>query len=132
MNHPQLLYKETINTANINVHVLEIPITITQPFDAQITAVADSGANIEVIGPKIALKYKNYLQSERRRFNVRTANGPVLLQQYLPVHIKNGNKLIKVKFYVLWDLPKDIDYLIGRSLIYALGWKLTHSTDFTS
>ena len=127
MNHPQFLFKETINTANIDVSVFKIPMTMIQPFNAKVTAVADTGANIEVIGTNIAMTYKQYLQSERRKFKVRTANGNVLLQKYLPVHVKNGKKLIKVKFYVMWDLP--YDYLIGRSLIHSLGWRLTHPTE---
>ena len=32
----------------------------------------------------------------------------------------------KAKFYVMWDLP--CNFLIVRSLIHALGWKLTHTT----
>ena len=125
-NHPllnrHLSLQESIATAAIDIPVHKIPIEIVQPFKENVISVADTGANIEVIGPNIAIKYKAFLKQDRKETKLRTANGDTSIRQYLPVYAKNGNKLIKCKFYVLWDLP--YDYLIGRSLIHALGWQL--------
>ena len=48
-------------------------------------------------GSEIALKYKNYILNDRKPFRVRTGNGFVACQGYLPVHIENRNKIIKAK-----------------------------------
>ena len=71
---------------------------IVQPFTSIINPVADTGANINVIGPKIAMKYKYYLKQDRKEQNIRTANGDVTIKQYLPIHFKNGSKIVKPNF----------------------------------
>ena len=129
-SHPAFIKEcqasESINTANITIPVMRIPVEIAQPFKIKIYPVADTGANINVIGAKIAMKYKSYLQHDRKSSKIRTAGGNVEIRQYLPVHFKNGSKTVKTKFYVLWDLP--YDWLVGRPLIHALGWKLKQPT----
>ena len=44
------------------------------------------------------------------------------VQWHLPMHINYKNKIVHTKFYVIDDLP--YEYLIGRSLINLLGYKL--------
>ena len=93
MNHPkyidrELLGMESINTANIDVPVDMINLSVTNPFTAVIPAVADNGANIDAISGKESLKYSKYIKSDRRAFRVRTGSGFVWCKEYLPLNIK--------------------------------------------
>ena len=95
---------------------------VLQPFQEQIITVADNGSNVNCIGPKIAMKYKEFILNDRKEFPLHTGAGDVMCRAYLPIHIKNNSAIVKAKFYVLWDLP--FDYLIGRPLIRTLGYHL--------
>ena len=80
MNHPkyvnrELLGMESINTANIDVPVDMINLSVIHPFTATIPAVADNGANIDAISGQQSLKYSRYLKSDLRAFRVRTGSG---------------------------------------------------------
>ena len=113
--------KQTINTASFhNDEHFTIPLQIIQPISHKVDdAVADTGANIDVIGPAIADKYKEFI-IKCRGVSIRTAGGNVVATSYLPVHIYTKGKILSTKLYVLEDLP--YDYLIGRRLIRALGY----------
>ncbi len=123
----ELYALETINTANIDIPVTTVDFNIVQPFDTHVTAVADLGANIQAIDRRIADKYAPYLLKDRRKSKVRTGDGYINVQQYLPVHIKYRNKIIHTKFYVIDNLP--YSYLIGRSLIRTLGYQLIRQNE---
>ena len=135
MNHPkyidrELLGMESINTANIDVPVDMINLSVTHPFTATIPAVADNGANIDAISGKKSLKYSKYIKSDRRAFRVRTGSGFVWCKEYLPLNIRNGEgKLLNIKMYIMWDLP--YDFLIGRATSKCMGYKYVYQGNST-
>ena len=122
---PTLLGIEFMNTCNIDVPIQMISIDVSAPIETIITGAADNGANIDAISGVEAMKYYGqHIQTERRAFRVRTGAGYIWCKDYVPIIIKNGNnnKLLKARFYIIWDLP--YNYIIGRNTQYQLGWKL--------
>ena len=115
---------ESINTANIDVPVDIINLSVFHPFTQTLPVVADNGANIDAISGVQSIRYSRYIESESRAFRVRTGSGYVWCKDYLPLKVKNGdNKILKIKMYVIWNLP--YDYLIGRNTIHCMNWKLS-------
>ena len=118
----KILGVESVCTADIEVSALRVVLDVTKPFNGQINAVADTGANIDVINMVTAMQYSNYLRVDKRGLNVRTGNGMRTVREYLPLHIKNNGKTLVAKLYVIPDFP--YDYLIGRSTLRFLDYHL--------
>ena len=120
-----LFSMESINTTYIDPTLDEIPIQIMHPFQHNITAIADTGANINAISLETAQLYKDkFIHTANRSFKVRTGGGYITCQQYIPFGIKQDDYTMEhVKFWIIPDLP--FEYLIGRNLIRRLGYKLT-------
>ena len=113
---------DTINTCNINPPVDTIPLDIIKPYLDKVDAMADTGANISCINAKIAQQYKHLILYDKRASNVRTANGIKQIRAYIPIELASpNNKKIKCKLYVFNDIP--CDYLVGRRVLHALGYK---------
>ena len=82
MNHAQhiqreLLSMESIKAANVDVQVDIIDLSVVDPFNAVIPAVADKGADIDAISGKRSLKCSKHVKYDRRSFRVRTGSGYV-------------------------------------------------------
>lgn len=122
----KILGVESVCTADIEVSALRVILDVVKPFNGQINAVADTGANIDVINMVTAMQYSNYLRVDKRGLNVRTGNGMRTVREYLPLHIKNNGKTLVAKLYVIPDFP--YDYLIGRSTLRFLDYHLVKST----
>ncbi len=117
-----LLFRETINTANINIPVKCIAVPLVFPAHVKVSIVADDGSNINCINGEIAEQYREFLREEKSDFQVRTGSGYMLCKQYLPVYTKVNGTLVHNKFYVVNDLP--YQWLMGRSLLHVLGYRL--------
>ena len=121
-NDEEMMVKQTIDTAFIEVPHDSINLHFKLPIQTTIQALIDTGSSIQVISGLMAMKFKPYLLNEKTSFKVRTGNGDVSCRQYLPVVIQHNHYTIKTKFYVMWDLP--CDFLVGRSLLKALGYRI--------
>jgi len=68
--------------------------------------------------------YKYYRSKIRniRDFYVRTANGDVIIKQYIKVKITQGNKSYYVKWYLLKNSP--YKFIISRALFIKLGYTI--------
>ena len=118
----QLFVKETVETAIIDVstiHAPKIEIELEcEELSHPIKCMVDTGASLSVISSKLAYgKYKSLLQKETKSFEVRTGNGITNAQYYIPLTVAGNKATYLIKFYVL-DI--DIDWIIGRKVIYAL------------
>ena len=135
--HHEICTMETTCTTCIRPIQCNQPMEITHPFKEKVTVFTDTGASLNVINGKIATKYQQYLCKSPRPFFVRTANGRVTCQTYLPLKVrgkaidfyaKNKRGTLPVptkmvdaiaKFYVIPELK--YEYLMGRRLQAALG-----------
>ena len=113
---------ETINTAMLDVPVNKITFNAVLPVRESVESVADTCSNIQAINTITSVKYKEFLLKDTRQSYVRTGNGYVTVQDYLPMQIEYKNKLINTKFYVLHALPDNMNFLIGRRLLKALDY----------
>ena len=153
MNHPQyntknvryqramsLMIQQEVNclsqTIN-NPHKIHIPInTISVPIKdpencskiIKINAAADSGSDIDAIGPKQIARYKNkgIIKTDKVGITVGTGNGPIHTKKYVPITVisKIGKKYT-TKFWCLESLPT-YDFLVGHSTLSRLGWQLVN------
>ena len=118
-------------TFRIKTPIIDVPIR-DPTFPAKlvnIRAAADTGSEIDCIGPKLFNYYKSkgvtkYSKEGRR---IQTGNGLTVIHHYIPVTLKtSNNRCITTKFWKLEDLPSPFDWLIGVSLLKSLGWELTN------
>eukprot|EP01084_Bolivina_argentea_P025655 47723_1 len=110
-NHP--IPQDVIDATTISIPVKTIDINVTIPFRNTVTAIADIGSDIECVGPNVAAKYDKYIKHDTTGVRIRTGNGLITINNYLPLYIKHRNKYFTSKFWILPALP--YDYLIGRS-----------------
>ncbi len=134
-----LINNNVIDVDAIHLPIREINVNVTSYDIGEIPAFADTGSKIQAIGPKIAAKYAQYLQKSRKGRTLQTGNGILTTHRYLPLIIKaekkqshkiknkdNKYKYLYSKFWVIEDLPKEHDWLIGDCMLNELGYKLTH------
>ena len=103
-----------------------VPLQLINPWEHNIEAVADTGANLNAISMDCAYKlYKKHIMSETRSFRVRTGGGYISCKDFIIVSIRHQNNNIHhIKFHIIPDLP--FDYLVGRPLLNELGYQLTN------
>ena len=124
---PKGMCPNVIKSTPIQIPVQTIEFETVKPFTNHISAVADSGSDIECINGEIAQQYKKHLKYNPAGRHIQTGNGPITVHQYLPLLIRKKRQWIQAHFYVLPQLP--YKYLIGRTLIHLLGYKLTNKTE---
>ena len=127
---PDVLGIESVHRTNINPSLKHINLNAINPFNININAVADTGADIDAINGDIASKYHIHIQHARHAFRVRTGGGYIWCREYIPLTIDHNNKLIHIKLYIIHDLP--YKFLIGNPTMKKLGWELinTHNMEF--
>ena len=118
--------RQTICTANVETPVFTVPIRASRPFNRLIVAAADTGANIDCVNYVVGMKLAKYIERDRQSFEVRTGSGRIKCREYLPVYVDKNEKIIKLKFYLVWDLP--FDWLVGRSTLEHLDLTKTLGT----
>ncbi len=113
-------------TMVIPTNVINIP--IVAPDDITISAAADTGSDIQAIGIKTIIKYKNkgLIKYDKKGQIIGTGNGAIHVHNYLPVTVvtHKGNK-INTKFWCLESLP-NFDWLVGNTLLHQLGYQLVN------
>ena len=124
----QLVSMESINATHssyIKTGIGGMPPNITKPWIHKTTARRDTGANINAISQCCAHSlYKQYIQTDRRAFRVRTRGGYITSQQFILLTIKSDAVHLHYnKFYIIPVLP--FDYLITRPLLTKLGYERT-------
>ena len=131
LNHP--IYNDTYFNMLYDTNDIEVPLdtvmlNVVQPHEEVIEAVADNGAELNVINHYIAQKYKHKLRQDKKGKYIQTGSGSLTAHEYLPLTLKyksensNNTKTINTRFYVINDLP--YDYLIGRPLLHLLDYEL--------
>ena len=119
---------ESISTVNIYTeHEMDmIRMKIVDPITHQVSAIADTGANINAISSTTAAQYKQYIKYNHKPFRVRTGGGYISCRSYIPFTLKHPTTEFtsKCKFYIIPDLP--YNYLIGRPTQRLFGYKLVH------
>ena len=115
-----------ISTINVQIQDPENPVKISN-----VTAAADNGSDIEAIGINAILYYKarNLIRRDKFGVTIATGNGPIHVYNYVPITVRSkvGNKY-DCKFWCLESLPT-YDYLVGKHLMYKLGWRLLNIYD---
>ena len=113
--------KMVIPTPTINV-------PLVTPEQITVCAAADTCSQIQAIGhtPTVYYKNKGMIKHDKTGITVSTGNGKVKVHEYLPASVRTKDGKIKhTKFWCLVDLPT-FDWLIGNTLLNALGWELTN------
>ena len=118
------LVMDSLETVNIHTDYVK-PIKIkldTEPF-GRIHGMFDSGASLNCINSELAERdYQPYIQ-KIRNFNVRTANGNIVIDQVVPMKVHRINQPpITTFFYLLKDAPHS--FIISRGLYGKLGYKM--------
>ena len=112
-----------INTIDVPIHNPQEPNTIIT-----INAAADSGSDIDAIGPAQIDKYrsKHLIKTDPKGVVIGTGNGPIHVKQYVPITTisKIGNKYTS-KFWCLTSLP-NYNFLLGKTTLHRLGWELVN------
>ena len=112
-----------INTVSVPIVDLDDPNKTTT-----ITAAADSGSDIDAIGPKQIARYKgrHKIKTDKNGIVVGTGNGPIYTKQYVPITVINKiGKKYTTKFWCLDTLP-NYDFLLGNTTLQRLGWQLVN------
>lgn len=122
---------DDINTLFLPQQMVDVPlISPENPNETMnIHAAADTGSQIQAMGHKMSVYYKNkgLLKTHSKGIMVGTGNGKIHVKEYLPVSIKGvDGKIYSVKFWSLPSLPS-FDWLIGGGLLKKLGWELTNT-----
>ena len=111
---------------NIPMRTITVPAIDLNNNQTNITAAADNGSDIQAIGINAILRYKEQglIRTDKNGIIIGTGNGKVHVRDYvlLTVLSRNGKKYT-TKFWCLESLPT-YDYLIGRTLLYQLGWEM--------
>ena len=95
----------------------------TTSLFGKIKGMFDSGASINCIRSSYAHKYyKKYIRREKE-FYCKTANGAIIISEYIPLRVRNskGDYFI-TKFYLLHKSP--YRFIISRALFTKLGYKI--------
>ena len=89
----------------------------------KIKGMFDSGASINCIRASYAHKYyKKYIKREKD-FYCTTANGAIIINEYIPLRVRNSKgEFFITKFYLLRKSP--YKYIISRELFTKLGYKI--------
>ena len=118
------------STFDIPINTITVPIRDPQsPMEyIKIEAAADSGSDIDAIGPRQIAKYKqhNLIKTDKRGIIIGTGNGPIHVKQYIPITTKcRTKKEFTSKFWCLESLP-NYDFLVGKTTLKRLGWELVN------
>ena len=104
------------------MRVNRIDLDIQTPLKQKISAVADTGADIDCISGVAALRYRKYAQPLKHALRIRTGGGYIWCKEYVPMIVRNRHKFLKLNLYIIWDLP--YDFLVGNPSLKALGYEL--------
>ena len=118
--HPTYLNIHLDDDKEVDIPVPTIPLQLSYPIKEYVTAAADTCSNINAIGAKTALKYKEHVQHVQKPLLINTGKGVLECYDYVNITMDDNTNHI---FCVIYDLP--FDYLIGRKLINKMGYHLT-------
>ena len=98
------------------------PKTLNTSIFGRIKGMFDSGASINCIRTQYAYKYYRKYIRKQKDFYCTTANGAIIINEYIPLQIKSKGKWFITKFYLLNKSP--YRFIISRSLFTKLGYKI--------
>ena len=111
---------------NIPMRTITVPTIDSNNNKVNITAAADNGSDIQAIGINAILRYKHQglIRNDKNGIIIGTGNGKVRVHNYVVLTaLSKSGKQYTTKFWCLESLPT-YDYLIGRTLLYQLGWEM--------
>ena len=114
--------QETLETVNTDDKIEAIKLTLNSDVFSTFEGVFDSGSSLNCIDMHHAYKYYRNKIRNIRDFYVRTANGDVIIKQYIKIKIKQGDKSYYAKWYLLKDSP--YKFIISRALFIKLGYTI--------
>ena len=120
-NHPAFFDLNIEDDTTMDIPVETIPLDIIQPINQTVISAADTCSNINGISLKTALKFNNKIITLDNPQPINTGNGIFNAHRFMRIKLKQ----IPCKtflFYVIDSLP--YDYLVGRSILTALNYKL--------
>ena len=94
----------------------------------QIEGVFDSGSTLNCIRTALAIKKYPDKIKKGKDFYVRTANGTIILNDYIETHITRKKKHKTTMLYTKWFLlpSSPYEFIISRNLFYNMGFRIVN------
>lgn len=120
----EALISESLESANVSPTSTAINLDINTDRFGTIRAMYDSGASLNIVDALWALKNLKKYVKNIKEFYCTTANGDIVMRQYVPVTCTNGvgGTPFIAKFYLLRNSP--YRFIMSRGMFWKLGYKI--------
>ena len=120
----ELRVSESLEHANVSPTSTAIKLDIKTDRFGTIRAMYDSGASLNIVDAAWALKNFSGHIKKVRDFYCATANGDIVIRQYLRVRCANqfGGTPFFAKFYLLRNSPHR--FIMSRGMFWKMGYKI--------
>ena len=118
----QIYAQETSETVNTNENIEAIKLTLHSDTFGIFKGIFDSGSSLNCIDMHHAYKYYRNKIQNINDFYVRTANGNIIIKQFIKMKMKRDGREFYTKWYILKNSP--YKFIISRALFIRLEYTI--------